>query len=113
MGNTDEGMYEIENINEPVMIGNGKQLMCTKIGKLRHTIFQQDGSSLDIVLQDYKYVPGLHLNLFSIVKALHQGWKLSSKGKLMQLQQEGKTITFDQVHETNRGTLCGMEILPR
>ena len=57
--NDDDGMFEWKHINSPVKIGNGKALMATKIGKLRRTIIQKNGDTIDVVLKDVKYVPDL------------------------------------------------------
>jgi hypothetical protein len=72
MGNTDEGMTDLIEVHEEIMIGNGKKIVVTKIGTLHRTAFQEDGTTLDIQLKGYKYAPQLHVNLFSITKALDQ-----------------------------------------
>ena len=66
MGNSDEGMTDVVEIKQTIMIGNGKTLMATKMGTLHRTVFQDDGTSFEIELKDYKYVPELHVNLFSL-----------------------------------------------
>lgn len=113
MGNTDEGMFDVKEINEPVTIGNGKTLRATKIGKLRRTVHQTNGDTLDIIIPDYKHVPELHVNLFSITKALELGWKLTNKGVMMILNKNGRQIRFDRIYKTDNGKLCGVNILPR
>jgi hypothetical protein len=113
MGNEDEGMYDIQDINDPVTVGNGKVLRATKVGKLRRTVHQMDGSTLDVVLPDYKFVPGLHANLFSITKALSSGWTIGNKGVKLTLSKAGHSIEFDRVFKTENGYLCGVELLPR
>jgi hypothetical protein len=113
MGNSDEGMTDVEEISQPITIGNGKQLRATKIGTLHRTVFQEDGSSIDIKLNDYKYVPDLHVNLFSITKSLDQGWNLSNKGVIIQLRRGNTCLTFDKIFGTNMGKVVGVELLPR
>ena len=46
---TDEGMYDCEEINEPVIIGDGKPMRAVKKGKLRRTVLQVDGTTRDVV----------------------------------------------------------------
>jgi hypothetical protein len=53
MGNSDEGMTDVVDIKQTIMIGNGKTLMATKMGTLHWTVFQEDGSSFEIELRDY------------------------------------------------------------
>jgi hypothetical protein len=43
MGFSDEGMTDVELINSPMRIGNGKALTASTIGKRRITIIQKDG----------------------------------------------------------------------
>ena len=47
MGNTDIGMYDVQDVNESITIGNGKTLTATKIGKLRRTVHQCPYSILE------------------------------------------------------------------
>jgi hypothetical protein len=112
MGNSDEGLTDVVEIKQTIMIGNGKTLMATKMGTLHRTVFQEDGSSLDIELKDYKYVPDLHVNLFSITKSLSQGWKLSNDGVMIILKQKGVSLRFDKVFQTDNGKVVGVELLP-
>jgi hypothetical protein len=113
MGNSEEGMFDITLIDEPITLGNGKSLRATKVGKLRRTVHQVNGDTLDIVLEGYKCVPGLHMNLFAVVKTLQTGWDISNKGIHIRLQQKGACIEFDRIYNTATGSLCGVKILPR
>ena len=40
----DEGMYECEHIDDDIVIGDGKSIRATKIGKFKMLLKQQDGS---------------------------------------------------------------------
>jgi hypothetical protein len=113
MGNSQEGLTDIEEVTQYIMIGNGKKLQVHKIGTLHRTAFQEDGTSLDIELKGYKYVPQLQVNLFSITKALDQGWNLSNKGVLMILTKGKASITFDKIFKTDTGKVVGIELLTR
>jgi Reverse transcriptase (RNA-dependent DNA polymerase)/gag-polypeptide of LTR copia-type len=113
MGNSDEGMFDVTPIDEPITLGNGKSLRATKVGKLRRTVKQVNGDTVDIVLEGYKCVPGLHMNLFAVVKALDSGWDIGNEGIKMYLRKNGTRITFDRIFNTATGSLCGVEILPR
>ena len=113
MGNSDEGMFDCEEINQPVTIGDGKAVTAVRVGKLRRTIVQKDGSSLDVVLYPYKHVPKLHVNLFSITKALQSGWQISNKKMEITLQRKSNKIVFDHTFKTDHGILCGVRMVPR
>ena len=113
MGNSDDGMYDVTIIDEPITMGNGKSLRATKVGKLRRTVKQVNGHTVDIVLDGYKCVPGLSMNLFAVVKALDAGWDIGNEGINIFLVKGGTRITFDRIYNTATGSLCGVEILPR
>jgi hypothetical protein len=113
MGNTDEGMTDVEEVYEEIMIGNGKKVIVTKIGTLHRTAFQEDGSTLDIQLKGYKYAPQLHVNLFSITKALDQDWMISNKGVIIILTKGKAKLLFDKIFTTNSGKVIGVELLVR
>jgi hypothetical protein len=113
MGPTDDGMYDTTEIDNPIKIGNGRTLRAIKIGKLKKTIKQNDGSTLDIMLEEYKHVPSLQMHLFSITKALDAGWQLGNDGVKIILRKGSNKVTFDRIMKTDRGKLCGVEILSR
>ncbi len=113
MGFSDEGMTDVELINSPVRIGNGKALTATKIGKRRITIIQKDGSSQDAILEEYNGVPELWVNLFSISKSLQNGWNISNKGVKIKLSKGQANIVFDRIIKTSKGLVVGVEIVPR
>ena len=113
LGNSEEGMFDVEEIKEPVTIGDGTKLYATKIGKKRCTVLQANGDTMDIVLDDYKFVPKLQHNLFSITKALDNGWSISNKGLTMKLKKGDWSLSFDRRYKTDTGRICGVDILPR
>ena len=113
MGFSENSMTDVEIINSPVRIGNGKALTATKIGKRRITIIQKDGSTQDAVLNEYKCVPELWVNLFSISKSLQSGWDISNKGVEIKLSKGKATIVFDRIIKTSKGLVVGVEIVPR
>ncbi len=65
MGNSNEGMTDMKLIDPPVQIGNGTTMHATKIGRKHMTVVSKDGLKLNVVLQDYKYIPDLWVNLFA------------------------------------------------
>jgi hypothetical protein len=113
MGPTDEGMFDVTAIDNPIMIGNGRSLRATKIGKMKKTVKQVDGKSLDIVLEEYKHVPSLQMHLFNVTKALDAGWKLGNDGIKITLKKGPHRVVFDRVMKTDCGRLCGVEVLSR
>jgi hypothetical protein len=101
--NNDVGMFDVTVISEPIKVGNGSCMTATKIGKLRCTIIQKDGTTSDVVLKDVKYVPERWVNLFSIRKALAGGFKIGNKGMMLYLTKGSFKMTFDCLMATKKG----------
>ena len=113
MVGSDEGLYDYEEIDKSVVIGDGKELKATKLGKLKKTVHQVDGMTMDIVLEEVKFVPGLDMPLFGILKALAQGWKIKNHGINLTIYKGPMTLTFDRNLRTRNGKLVGVSLLPR
>ena len=104
---------DVEDINDPVKVGNGNQVRLIKKGTLPLMLLQKNGDTMDILLEDYKYAPDFDVCLFSLMKAIEKGWTLSNKGTNIVLQKKNTTIVFDRITKTKDGILCGVELLPR
>jgi hypothetical protein len=77
---TTEGMLNLQDIDEKITVGNGEKMLATKVESLRRRVVQIDGSKLDIVISEVKYLPDLCSNLFSMNKALkNQEWIQAQK----------------------------------
>jgi hypothetical protein len=113
MTNSDEGMYNCRNIKSPIKIGDGRTRYATKIGTKKLMVIQKDGSTLDITLEECKYVPSLWINLFSITKALGHKWNLSNKGQCIVLKKNSNTLMFDRLMQTDNGAVVGVIMKPK
>ena len=109
----NDGLYDCRDIDETVVIGDGKPMRATRIGKLKRTVYQKNGMTQDIILDDVKLVPGLDMPLFAVLKALDQGWKISNEGVFLTLRKDGVSITFNRLMRTKNGKLVGVALLPR
>ena len=107
MGNVDDGMTGVVEINEPIKVGNGNKARAVKKGELPLMLLQKNGDTLDILLQDYKYSPELGVSLFSLTKAMESGWSMTNQGMEIILTKGNISIRFDQVMKTKDGVLCG------
>ena len=111
MTHSDVGMYDCEEVDEIITIGNGQSIKATKIGKKKVKIFQEKGKDLYAVLENVKYVPKLApYNLFSITTAIDNGYKLGNKGRKLTLMKNGNKIVFDQEVKTKSGYVAGIKI---
>jgi hypothetical protein len=115
MTNSLEGMYDIVDMSTSVTVGNGKQIKIEKSGKLKGVMQHKDGSRTEVVLTNVKYVPELWCNLFSVISAMKQGWKLSGEKvnneTVMKLTKNSLTIGFDQKVKASTTDLLGVKFL--
>ena len=113
MGPGDEGMVDLEDRKLTIKVSNGKVLESVKIGKRLGVALQPGGKSIDICLTKYKCVPGLWCNLFSLTQAISEGWTIGSKGKMLTISRNGRTIVFDKTFPSGDGYVCGIDIVHR
>jgi hypothetical protein len=81
-----------------------------KVGSLKCHAIQLNGSSVDVTLKEVKSVPGLWMNLFSIIKELKNGFDLSNKGLMISLKKGSVSVTFDRVIKTVNGSISGIKM---
>jgi hypothetical protein len=108
MGNTDVGMFDYEDINERVTVGNGKTIWAKKRGKIRLTVIQLDGATAEVMLHNYQFVPDMDGKLFAIIKSMEQGFSISNEGPSLIISRGKLRITFDRIMYTRGGRLCGV-----
>jgi hypothetical protein len=75
-------------------------------------LFNFDGSCLDITINEVKYVPDLCANLFSINKAITNGFNLGNHKTAICLSKGSPSITFDRVIKTMRGSISDIKMIP-
>jgi hypothetical protein len=83
--NDDSTMFDVQAVRSPIKVGSGKSLMATKMGKKRVEVIQKGGTSGPFLLTEVKFFPGLFVSLFSIGKALKNGFKIGKKGCVISL----------------------------
>jgi hypothetical protein len=107
---SDKGLFDVKDINEKIIVGNGESMKAIKVGSLKCHVIQLNGSSVDVILNKIKYVPELWVNLFSISKALKNGFDLSNKGLTISLKKGPVSVTFDKVIKTVNGSISGVKM---
>jgi hypothetical protein len=93
----DKGLFNVKDINEKIIVGNGESMKAIKVGSLKCHVIQLNASIVDVTLKEVKYVPELWVNLFSISKALKNGFDLSNKGLMINLKKGSVAVTFDRL----------------
>ena len=113
MGHCDAGMFDFQEKTCGIKVGDGNVHAVTKIGKKSGILVQADGTQTNVVLENYKHVPGLWVNLFSVTQALTSGWNLKSDGQIIMLVKGQDTINYDRILKTGDGFVCGVDIIPQ
>jgi hypothetical protein len=103
-----EGLMDVKEIDESIKIGNGNSMKSTKIGNLKCEVTQVNGEKLTITLNDFKYVPSLCVNLFSLNKSLNKGFKVSNDGMVISLNYKHVKLTFDRGIHAKDGCVTGV-----
>jgi hypothetical protein len=65
-----------------------------------------------VVLKDVKFVPELWVNLFSMSKALKNGFNLGNEDVVMKLMKGNTTLYFGRMLKTKNGFVSGIKLLP-
>ena len=110
--NHDDGLYDCADISEEITVGNGNVMLAKKIGKLRCGVLQKNGEKLIVTLENVKFVPDLWINLFSIGKALKNGFNISNNREILSLTKGNVTLTFDNIVRTKDGSVPAIRLTP-
>jgi hypothetical protein len=65
---------------------------------------------MSVTLKKVKYVPELWLNMFSISKALKNGFDLSNKGLMISLKKGSVSVLFDRVIKTVNASISDIKM---
>jgi hypothetical protein len=106
----DPALYDYTIISEDITVGNSNVMTATKMGKLRCEILQKNGESLVVTLEDVKFVPDLWINLFSIGKAVRNGFNLGNDGETIKLMKGNTVILFDKRLKSKNGFVPAIKI---
>ncbi len=112
MGPSAEGMVNLVSKKSSVRFGVGDNQPVETVGGRKGQVIQKNGKSQKVTLENFKHVPGLWTNLFSLTNAMKHGWKLNGEGKTLSITKGSKTITFDRTFKTGDGFLVGVEFVP-
>jgi hypothetical protein len=86
-------------------------MIAKKVGKLGCRILQKNGEKLIVRLENVKFVLELWIYLFSIRKALKNGFNLSNDGEIITLSKENVNFTFNKLVRMKNGFIPGIILL--
>jgi hypothetical protein len=87
-------------------------MLAKKLGTLRCTVQPKNGDKFVVILQNIKYVPDQWVNLYSISKALKNGFNLVNGDVVMKFMKGNTTLFFDIILRTKNGFVSGMKLIP-
>ena len=101
-------------INGSVMIGNGKSISCTNKRKLDEICNHKDGS-IARETWDVKIVPEVNHYLFSVTKAMKEGWQMNGRwkegGLMIELFKTTRaSMKFDRMIPSGSSWLMGIKV---
>ena len=108
------GVFNLIPINGSVMIGNGQSISCTHKGKL-DVICNHKECPIARETWDVKIVPQLNHDLFSITKALKEGWQMNGRWKerglvIEQFKTTRASMKFDRMIPSGSSCLVGSKV---
>jgi hypothetical protein len=105
-------LFDVRVIFKRISVGNGNTMDNTKIGSLRCNVEQVNGNTFLILLQEVKFVPELWVNLFSINKALKNGFKIRNEDIIIHLSKGSTKFYLDKILDKENGFVSGMRLNP-
>ena len=103
-----EGMVNVRDVNENIIIADDSKVRAEKIGDLK---LKPTNSTTTLTLKDVWYIPTLGSNLLSVTKATRAGFQLRNEGNVLIFKKDGHEIKFNKEIKTKRGHVMAMEAI--
>ena len=105
-----QGLYDIEEIEELVKIGDGNIIYTTKIGKLKVLTVLKNGHNMMFVLEKVQYIPGFWVKLFSLTAAMSKECIVTNIGRAIVIKKDEVTLEFDHEIKMMNGFVCRIKL---
>ena len=112
MCNSLEGMFDLEDVNVSISVGDGRKMTTTKVGKLKGTIIDSEGRKVIATLTNVSYVPELMVNLFSLTAVMEKNISVIGTKTGIVLEKGTWKVNFDVKFGTPKGHVFGATIVP-
>jgi hypothetical protein len=109
MTHCDKGMFNVEDIESSITIGDSKSLLSHKMGSIQFWCNKPQGRKT-FILDQVKHVPDSCVSLISIPMALQSGLHIGNRGNHLFLQKGNFEIYFNKLFKTGRAFVCGIEL---
>ena len=112
--NSLDGMFDLRPSNGHVKVGDGQFISIEKIGKFQGIVIQKNSSKENIILTYVFYIPGIYCNLFSLTRAMSDGYTMfGSSRKAILIKKDKVEIAFDHILKSGLGMTMGVKIVPK
>jgi hypothetical protein len=111
MTNNDEGMFNVKIVESKITIGDGKTLTSHKVGSIKMTFQNMEGTQSTVTLHNVKYAKDLCVNLLSIPVALQNGFQIGNKGNNLNLKKGNFWLFFNKLFLSGKAYVCGIDLL--
>ena len=101
--NNDFGMFNVNEYNFDITVGNQETTRCTKMGDILLKLKDSTGKDIVVTLHNVRYVPSFIGNLFSISTAMTNGAEICFRNKKIEVQKRDVTFEFLPTNSDNCG----------
>jgi hypothetical protein len=112
MTNNLDGMFDLQDANMNISVGDGRKMTTSKIGKWKGTAIDKEGNRKIVTLTNVSYVPELMVNLFSLTAAMDKGFSIAGSKEGITLNKDDWSLLFDKKVGTPRGHVFGTTMIP-
>lgn len=109
------GMTNVRYITRAVSMGDGHDVQLTHEGDLPFVSHTRNGEQRIATLKDLGISTSLCFNLFSLTKAMTDGWTVGSEPTTLNLfvAKGNNKFVFDRKLKTQTGFVCAVQLIPR
>ena len=89
MGPCTDGLIDAQPVDIDIKIGNKSYMKAMQCGKKKGTVVQKDGTTMNVVMDQYLVVPDLWVNLYALNSNLNKGWNLGNEKEVINYGGQG------------------------
>ena len=112
MCNSLDGMFDLEDSNLSISVGDGRNMSTLKVGKFKGDIIDPEGKTKTVTLTNVSYVPELMVNLFSLTAVMEKECSVSGSKDGIEIRKGLWALKFDTKFGTPHGHVFGTTITP-
>lgn len=112
MCNSLDGMFDLQDANLSISVGDGRNMSTLKVGKFKGDVIDSEGKTKTVTLTNVSYVPELMVNLFSVTAAMEKDCAVSGSKDGIEIKKGQWSMKFQTKFGTQQGHVFGTTIIP-